>query len=77
MDQVSTKYADILQCKALQNLPQFGFFGLKTDHLATLVSAAAAAAAFPRQTDHDRLESRNSRRQLLNLFSETRREAPQ
>jgi hypothetical protein len=32
MDQVS----NIFQCKTLQNLPQFGFFGLKTNHLATL-----------------------------------------
>jgi hypothetical protein len=36
MDQVSIKYTIIFQCKTLQNLPEFGFFGLKTNHLATL-----------------------------------------
>jgi hypothetical protein len=39
MDQVSIKYTNIFRCKALQNLPKFGFFGLKTNHLATLVRA--------------------------------------
>jgi hypothetical protein len=31
------KYATIFQCKTLQNLPKLGFFGLKTNHLATLL----------------------------------------
>jgi hypothetical protein len=38
MDQVSIKYNIIFHCKTLQNLPKFGFFGLKTNHLATLFS---------------------------------------
>jgi hypothetical protein len=37
MDQVSIKYNNIFHCKTLQNLPKFGFFGLKTNHLATLL----------------------------------------
>jgi hypothetical protein len=37
MDQVSIKYTYIFHCKTLQNLPKFGFFGLKTNHLATLM----------------------------------------
>jgi hypothetical protein len=36
MDQVFIKYTDIFHCKTLQNLPKFGFLGLKTNHLATL-----------------------------------------
>jgi hypothetical protein len=36
MDQVSIKSTNFFQCKTLQNLPKFGFFGLKTNHLATL-----------------------------------------
>jgi hypothetical protein len=35
MDQVSVNYTNIFHCKALQNLLKFGFFGLKTNHLAT------------------------------------------
>jgi hypothetical protein len=34
MDQVSSKYTNIYNSKALQNLPKFGIFGLKTNHLA-------------------------------------------
>jgi hypothetical protein len=30
------KYTNIYYSKALQNLPKFGIFGLKTKHLATL-----------------------------------------
>jgi hypothetical protein len=30
------KYTNICHSKALQNLPKFGIFGLKTNHLATL-----------------------------------------
>jgi hypothetical protein len=37
MDQVSIKYTNILHCKTLQNLPKFGLFFLKTNHLATLL----------------------------------------
>jgi hypothetical protein len=36
MDQVSINYGNIFYCKTLQNLPKFGFFGLKTNHLANL-----------------------------------------
>jgi hypothetical protein len=39
MDQVSIKSTNIFQCKTLQYLPKFGFFGLKTNHLATLALA--------------------------------------
>jgi hypothetical protein len=31
-----TKYTKIFHCKTLQNLPEIGIFGLKTNHLATL-----------------------------------------
>jgi hypothetical protein len=37
MDQVSIKYTSIFRCKSLQNLPKFGYFGFKTNHLASLV----------------------------------------
>jgi hypothetical protein len=30
------KYTSLYHSKALQNLPKFGIFGLKTNHLATL-----------------------------------------
>jgi hypothetical protein len=36
MDQASIKYTIIFHCNTLQNLPKFGFFGLKTNRLATL-----------------------------------------
>jgi hypothetical protein len=32
------KFTDIYHSRALQNLPKFGIFGLKTNHLATLVA---------------------------------------
>jgi hypothetical protein len=38
MDQVSINYTSIFQCKTLQNLPKIWIFGLKTNHLATLLS---------------------------------------
>jgi hypothetical protein len=33
------KYTKILHCKTLQNFPKIGIFGLKTNHLATLVDS--------------------------------------
>jgi hypothetical protein len=36
MDQVLINFANIFHCQTLQNVPKFGFFGLKTNHLATL-----------------------------------------
>jgi hypothetical protein len=33
---MAIKYTNIFQSKALQNLPKLGFFGLKTNRLATL-----------------------------------------
>jgi hypothetical protein len=33
------KYTNIYHSKAVKNLPKFGIFGLKTNHLATLVSS--------------------------------------
>jgi hypothetical protein len=36
--QIATKYINIFQSKALQNCPKFGFFGLKINHLATLLA---------------------------------------
>jgi hypothetical protein len=33
------KYTNIYHSKALQNLPKFGIFGLKTNHLATLAGS--------------------------------------
>jgi hypothetical protein len=33
---MAIKYIDIFPSKALQNLPKLVFFGLKTNHLATL-----------------------------------------
>jgi hypothetical protein len=35
--QIVIKYTNIYYSKALQNLPKFGIFGLKTNHLATLI----------------------------------------
>jgi hypothetical protein len=32
------KYTNIYHSKAIKNLPKFGIFGLKTNHLATLVA---------------------------------------
>jgi hypothetical protein len=37
--QMAIKYINILQSKALQNLYKLGFFGLKRNHLATLVKS--------------------------------------
>jgi hypothetical protein len=37
------KYNNIYHSKALQNLPKFGIFGLKTNHLATLLSTTTRA----------------------------------
>jgi hypothetical protein len=37
---MALEYINILQSKALKNLPNFGIFGLKTNHLATLVLGA-------------------------------------
>jgi hypothetical protein len=34
--QMVITYNNIYHSKALQNLPKFGIFGLKTNHLATL-----------------------------------------
>jgi hypothetical protein len=36
------KYTNIYHAKALQNLPKFRIFGLKTNHLATLLETCAA-----------------------------------
>jgi hypothetical protein len=33
------KYTNIYHSKARQNLPKFGIFGLKTNHLATLMES--------------------------------------
>jgi hypothetical protein len=33
------KYTNIYHSKALQNLPKFGILGLKTNHLATLLTS--------------------------------------
>jgi hypothetical protein len=38
--QMGIKYTNIHHSKALQNLPKFGIFGLKTNHLATLPTTA-------------------------------------
>jgi hypothetical protein len=35
------KYIKIFQSKALPNLPKFGIFGSKTNHLATLLIVVA------------------------------------
>jgi hypothetical protein len=35
--QMVIKHTDIYNSKTLQNLPQTGIFGLKTNHLATLL----------------------------------------
>jgi hypothetical protein len=39
------KYTNIYHSKALQNLPKFGLFGLKTNHLATLVHGELISTA--------------------------------
>jgi hypothetical protein len=36
---VSIKYPNIIHCKALQKFTQIWIFGLKTNHLATLISS--------------------------------------
>jgi hypothetical protein len=38
------KYANIFYSKALQNLPKFGIFGFKTNHLATLEVVGLASS---------------------------------
>jgi hypothetical protein len=38
------KYTKIFYCKTLKNLPKFGFFGLKTNHLATLMYMCTVCA---------------------------------
>jgi hypothetical protein len=38
--QMATKYTNIFHCKNLQNLPEIEIFGLKINHLATLVLGA-------------------------------------
>jgi hypothetical protein len=38
------KYTNIYHSKALQHLPKFGIFGLRTNHLATLVTPDEVAA---------------------------------
>jgi hypothetical protein len=38
------KYSNIYHSKALQNLPKFGIFGLKTNHLATLAPGGTTVA---------------------------------
>jgi hypothetical protein len=38
------KFANIFHCNTLQNLPKFGFFGLKIHHLATLILGGANLA---------------------------------
>jgi hypothetical protein len=37
--QTAFKYTNIFHSKALQNIPKFGFFGLKINHLATLTTS--------------------------------------
>jgi hypothetical protein len=34
---MDVKYTNNFHCKTVQNLPNFGIFGLKRNHLATLV----------------------------------------
>jgi hypothetical protein len=53
MDPVSINYINNYHCKTLQNLPKFGFFGLETNHLATLVEdciLSVNARNFPTKT---------------------------
>jgi hypothetical protein len=46
MFQMVIKYTNIYHSKALHNLPKFGIFGLKTNHLATLVPMMLFVFAF-------------------------------
>jgi hypothetical protein len=41
IDQMATKYTNIFHCQTLQNLPKIGIFGLKINHVATLVNSNA------------------------------------
>jgi hypothetical protein len=41
--QMVIKYTNIYHSKAIQNLPKFGIFGLKTKHLATLAGGGKFA----------------------------------
>jgi hypothetical protein len=43
---MAIKYTNIYHSKALQNLPKFGIFGLKTNHLATLFLRWSSWALF-------------------------------
>jgi hypothetical protein len=44
---MNIKYTNIYHSKAIQNFPKFGIFGLKTNHLATLVAAGWALQSAP------------------------------
>jgi hypothetical protein len=47
IDPISIKYTNSFNCKTLQKLPKFGiFFGLKTDHLATLEESPPSVLSF-------------------------------
>jgi hypothetical protein len=41
MFQMAIKYINIFKSEALQNLPKLGFFGMKTNHPATLLLSRA------------------------------------
>jgi hypothetical protein len=45
IDQMVLKYTNIFHCKTLQNVPKIGIFGLKTWHLATLLTPSLRSAA--------------------------------
>jgi hypothetical protein len=40
--QMAIKYTNIFRSKALQNIPNLGFFGLRINHLATLLSTSTS-----------------------------------
>jgi hypothetical protein len=60
------KYTNIYQSKALQNLPNFGFFGLKKNHLATLL---LSFERFLGQIEFKMIVSADALFKSLNFFS--------
>jgi hypothetical protein len=65
------KYTNIYHSNALQNIPKFGIFGLKINHLATLI------CTYTRATKMDEISSEHSRQifiaQLWTKLSDVRR----
>jgi hypothetical protein len=53
---MTIKYTNIFHCKALQNLPKLGFFGLKIHHLATLFETIPTYIQEPKRDTRNALQ---------------------